>query len=182
MESKILTLAKKLKALSDRGIGGEKENAAAMLMALCKRHNIDPSLLEENVKRDHQIYLPDTDFDKRFFVQIASSVLGGSFQFFSYKYKMKRCAGKKRFGITCTDSEFIEIMGKYKFFYDHYQNEVDVFYKAFIQTNKLFQKRDGAESDGEERELTPEEKAEIWKISNMMNGMERKVFLKQIER
>ena len=38
--SKNIELAKKLKALADKGIGGEKSNAEAMLNNLMKKHNI----------------------------------------------------------------------------------------------------------------------------------------------
>ena len=38
--SKNIDLAKKLKALADRGVDGEKTNAEAMLNSLMKKHNI----------------------------------------------------------------------------------------------------------------------------------------------
>lgn len=38
--SKYLELAKKIKALADRGVGGEKINAAAMLELHMTRHGI----------------------------------------------------------------------------------------------------------------------------------------------
>jgi len=45
MKNKI-ELAKKLKALAERGFGGEAKNAAELLKTLCIKHGIDILLLE----------------------------------------------------------------------------------------------------------------------------------------
>ncbi len=44
--SKIITLAKKLHALAERGVGGEKINAEYKLKELCQKHNISLDDLE----------------------------------------------------------------------------------------------------------------------------------------
>ncbi|MCL4639017.1 MAG: hypothetical protein M5Z89_08510 [Olivibacter sp.] len=179
-DSKIFQLAKKLKSLADRGVGGEKENASHLLLTLCKKHGIDMTLLEESVKKTHYLYLNDDYDERRFFEQVASSVIGDC-SLIWYKYKLTRAKGKRRHGLTCTDAEFVEIMGKFDFYWSHYQKEVKIFYKAFIQKNRLWIKRD-EHIEEEDKELTTEERKELWKIANMMEGMERKIFSKQIER
>jgi len=180
--SKIFQLAKKLKALADRGVGGEKENATQMLLSLCKKHNIDISLLDGEQKKEHEFWLNDDKFERKFFAQVASSVIGDC-NVILYKYKMgKRKPGMRRHAISCTDAEFVEIMAKFDFFFKHYQNEVLIYYKAFVQKNKLYMKRDDNEKeDNGDRELSASDRAELWSIANMMNGMERKIFTKQIE-
>jgi hypothetical protein len=179
--SKIFQLAKKLKALSDRGVGGEKENATQMLFALCRKHNIDISLLEGEQTKDHEFWLHDDPFERKFFTQVASSVIGDC-NLILYKYKMgQRKPGMRRHGLCCTSSEFLEIMAKFDFFFKHYQKEVLLYYKAFVQKNKLYMKVDHTEeNDTSDRELSATERAELWKIANMMEGIERKIFTKQL--
>ena len=50
--SKYIELAKKLKALADRGIGGEKINAEKMLNALMKKHKISIEDIEGEKQED----------------------------------------------------------------------------------------------------------------------------------
>ena len=46
MNDNILLLAKKLKELADRGIGGEKQNAEKKLKMLMSKYGITPEMLE----------------------------------------------------------------------------------------------------------------------------------------
>lgn len=47
MESKIIELARKIKELADRGVGGEKVNATQKLADLLKKYDIAFTELEE---------------------------------------------------------------------------------------------------------------------------------------
>jgi len=180
INEKVLSLAKKLKALSDRGVGGEKENATQMLVSLMERHNITIEMIAGDERKTHQLFLDPTE--EKFLRQVISSVVGRGFRLFQYKYKMVRIPGKLRYGIEkITDAEFLEVMAKHAFYYADYQDQIRIFYSAYVQKNKLYVRRDESEDDSP-RELTPEEKREILKISLMMEGIERKLFVKQIEK
>lgn len=181
---KILQLAQKLKALSDQGVGGEKENATRMLIALCEKHGIPLSDItdQEPIKTFEVWVEKDPSLEWTFFVQTAASVLGNDFKCGRYLHnyrKGQKYAGLRRCYIECTSSEFIEIQAKHKFFYKHFMDEVKVLYKAFVQTNKLYTKPD-PNRKSEERELTPEEMEELHKMMHMMQGLDRKIFHKQL--
>lgn len=53
---KILDKARKLKELSDRGIGGEKENATKFLLMYKEKHNISDTELETHQIKDESIF------------------------------------------------------------------------------------------------------------------------------
>lgn len=173
--NKPIELAKKLKALADRGIDGEKQNAISMLHTLMKKHKITMEMITGDEKKDYQFIIPKGS--DRFFRQISSSVLGKTHGTVEYTYHPRN---KHRMGITCTPAEAIEIEGKFKFYWKAYNDEVDIFYNAFIQKNKLYVKP-SQDDDAEQKELTTEEKARLYKMMNMMQGMDRHHYMRQLE-
>lgn len=179
MNEKVLNLAKKLKALADRGVGGEANNANEKLQQLCRKYNISISEIEEDAVSIHCFFLGDTFFELKFFKQIVYSVNPIGRRIFQYKYKMKRAPGKIRMGIECTSSEFVEIMAKFEFFFSDFQKQSDLFYRAYIQKNRIYKKNTGEHTETK-KELTPEEKGELFKIVQMMLGIDNKVFHKQL--
>lgn len=183
MNEKILETAKKLKDLSDRGIDGERENAIEMLSRFMKKHGITAEMIEGRMVKKHSVFLEPV-FEKGFFRQICASVLGGGFSLYRYTYKLTKSrenVGKNRYGIECTDAEFIEIEAKHEFYFKCFLEDMDVFRSAFIQKNQLWQKSDGSDNDdADSPELTPTEKAKLFKMANMMMGMDKKEFLKQL--
>ena len=56
---KIRELIKKVKALADKGIGGESSSAKEKLKILCDRYNINPKELEEEDQREYFFILRD---------------------------------------------------------------------------------------------------------------------------
>lgn len=63
----------------------------------------------------------------------------------------------------------------------YYIEAQELFYSAFIQKQKLYSKPEDKVDDEEEKEMTPEEKARMWKMVQMMGGIEKKSIVKQIE-
>ena len=51
-------LIKKIKALADRGIGGEKENAQKLLKELMQKYNINEEEISEDVIKEFDIKMP----------------------------------------------------------------------------------------------------------------------------
>lgn len=170
----VLKLAKKLKALSDRGVGGEKENATAMLIRLMGKHGITMDMLTENEAIKHKFTVQVDQY--KFWRQIVASVIGGS----SVNYIPTQKGKKRSYFVVCTPQEAVEIQARFEFFYKIWAEELDVFYSAFIQTNRLYKKTSAEDNDEEEKELTPEEAKRLYKMINMMAGMDRHVFVKQI--
>lgn len=176
MNERAINLAKKLKSLSERGIGGEKENAIAMLQSLMKKHSITMEMINENDAKDHDFVINDDE--ETFFIQIIANVIGvKDTQWGTYKMHPKQ---KIIYWINCTPSEAIEIQAKFNFFIKIWVKERDIFYSAFIQTNRLWSKPSGENND-DEKELSREEKEKIRKMLSLMEVMDRHLFIKQIE-
>ena len=176
-KSKILDLAKKLNELAKRGEGGERQNAAEKLQALCEKYGFSLEEIEEEQKQSFIFYLSKSIKD-RFINQVMASV-SNDCQWFEYVKSDKR--GQKRLRIeNVTKQEFLEIISKIEFFWNDYNEQMEVFYKAYVQKNKLYRKPKETE-EKEEKELTLEEKQELLKMFNMMEGIERKTNLKRLE-
>ena len=176
-ENKILDLALKLKALADQGEGGEKRNATELLDAYMIKHNITWEMLQDDVRTKRE-FIIRIEQDK-FFNQIVYSVVGTKGVRISYYKKQKANHKKQSRFVELTELEYIEIKSRLDFYWPRYQAYLIIFYKAFIQKNKLYTK-----PSNEEREYvepTPEEKAELYRLMQMMEGLERHQFHKQLE-
>lgn len=175
--SNILDLAKKLKALADKGEGGEATNAAEMLQRLCEKHGIDLSSLDEEIKRERRFSIPDIEFEIKFFVQIVASVIGRSFDIGGYR--LKKYEPKKGYAtqvIEMTDAQYIEVEAKYEFYRKRYEEDFKIFYRAFIHRNDL-----GVKSEGPEKEYTDEELRELRKVFELAQSLDKHRLHKQLK-
>lgn len=165
--NKYIDLAKKLKALSDQGVGGEKVNAKIKLEKLMSEHGITREDIE-GIETKIYWFTIDPLFEN-FFWQIVANVCGIKAEQWNVKGK-KKCKGVK-----CTSAEAIEIDAKQIFYLPIYKKEHDIFYKAFIQANELWAKQEG-ESDKRRTPLTDDDK----KMLRMTDSMDKHHFAKQL--
>lgn len=175
--SKNIELAKKLKALADRGVDGEKTNAEAMLNSLMKKHKITIEEIEGEKLMDFFFKIEKKDY--KFLLQIIKHVNYGIKCYGEFPKKLIREHSyiKGNYMITCTASEYIEIEAKHIFYKRLYNEEVAVFNKAFFKANNLLIDL----PDREDEEMTLED-YENWK---RVNEMSKKIkvgqFNKQLE-
>lgn len=169
-------LLKKIKALAERGVGGEKDSAQVLLDRLMKKYGVTESDLEAEWVETAWFRYHD-DFERRILNQIIYMVTGKtSFGCIGRHTNRPR----KERGIDCTAAERLEIEANYSFFLAAAKEELEIFFSAFAATNKLYprpEKNTLPESDGE---LTPEEKARYIKAGLMAEGMERHTLRKMI--
>lgn len=162
MDESILKLAKKLKALADRGVGGEKSNAEIMLLKLLEKHNISENELSQNLVSQHYF---NVRLDQSFlFHQVAYMVLGHT----SY-WKTKR--KPTRIGLDCTSYQFIEITACFNFYWKEYEKDLKVFRSAFIQKNEIL--HDAIESANID-ELTEEKIDHMLAVRSMMDSIKKR--------
>jgi hypothetical protein len=130
-KSKLIELARKIQALADRGLGGEKATASRMLEDFLRKHNMTLDDIETETRevRFFQFMLYHQDL----FWQIVDSVLGTT-SHWAVSNK------KTEVGIISTASEEIEIKLKYETYSRHYEKEVKLFYRAFVQKNDIYWK------------------------------------------
>ena len=128
-----LDLLKKLKALSERGVGGEKDNAAAKLQLLLKKYNLTIDQLEQEEKGIYTFkILAGT---KKLFIQIVFCVCGKGPEI--YKFAKER-GQKRRMQVDgITQMQFVQICEMYEFYKKKYEEDLITFYKAFVHKNEL---------------------------------------------
>lgn len=168
-DNKIITLAKKLHELAKRGVDGEKQNALDMLEKMMHKHGITWDMLDEN-KRKERVFKMRQE-QKKFFIQVVGSVCGAGVSIYSYNANKRRII--KRYMVELTDMEFIEVQAKFDFYWTKYNEDMELFYSAFIQKNKLYPKPSEDDSDKYNTPLTLEEKQRIFKMLQMMDGLDR---------
>ena len=164
---------KKIKALAERGIGGEKEGAMQLYNKLLIKYEISESdITDEKIERHWVRFKSDTD--RRLIVQLFYKVTGDR----TYYEKVDK--RKNVVGFDATEFEYQEFVFYYEFYKEHLKNELDVFMSAFINVNKLYPDSNARIQDNEDEEdkRTPEEierdLEKLAKIRGMAKGIDAK--------
>lgn len=124
---------KKIKALADRGIGGEKETAMRMYEELKARYEIeDEEIILDAVSLHWFKYNGELEENllRRIFYKVTGST---TYHVYTGKYKRR----KKR-GCDCTEIEAAEITLLFNFYKEELKQELDTFMIAFYSGNKLY--------------------------------------------
>ena len=170
MNDKYLELAKKFKALAEQGIGGEKYNAQKKLASLMKRYNITENDIKEDVRS--QVKFKMKKDQRKLFYQVYISVTGSERKFWRWKKPPYFYVGE------VTPLEELEIRAKFDFYWRLYQQNLDMFFSAFVHKNHLYASNMPSSSD---KEITPEEMERIRKIVAMMEGIQTVPYRKQLQ-
>lgn len=134
MDEKMIQRIKKLQALAERGVGGEKETAAKMLQRLLEKNGI--STLEELEKEEVEYFLFSYNgrHEIKLLKQCIYKVMG-----YSDKTEYYRTRGtRQKVGIYCTKAQRIEIELEFEFYRNVFYEELSTFMSAFIQAQKIF--------------------------------------------
>jgi hypothetical protein len=132
MSSTPLELAKKLKALADRGAtDAERENASEHLERLMKKHKISIDEVDSDVLKLRQFRVKPEQI--KIWKQVVSNVVGRG-------QKVQYNATENIMAIELTNSDCIEIDAKYTFHWHKLIEEQEIFYQAYIQKNELWVK------------------------------------------
>lgn len=138
-----LARMKKLKALAERGIGGEKENAQFLLEKLCAKYDITPeSLGTEETKQLRWFRYRKGKHFRKLLAQCMFQVAGKGSK--TYVHTASR---KRELATDCTAAEAVEIELNYEFYANALQVEITRLTEMFIQKNSLFPP--GTETSGE---------------------------------
>lgn len=180
MENKIIDLAKKLKALADRGIGGEKVNAEKMLSDLLKKHN----LTIEDIEGEKQEYYfftikPNDEINIRLLNQIIKRV---NYDLTLFGPISPQKVNKHGFGgnliVECTAAEYIEIESMFNIYKKLIDSEYDVFFRAFCTANDLLGQPKKATTT---KELSPEEYEKLMRANAMADNIKKENRFKQLK-
>lgn len=171
---RLLERLKGVKALAEKGSAGERDNAAALLTTLMKKHGISDADLEGAEVSIHWIRYK-TIYERKLLFQISYMHLGSG--------HASGCVGaysgrkRKEVGIKCTPAQFIEIEADYQFYRKALEEELDVFYSAFIQKNELFPPPDLSREGADAEPIDPNV---IMKMAAMMEGIDHRTRHKAI--
>lgn len=168
MSDRILELVKKLKALAERGIGGEKVNAEEQLKKLIEKYNINLSDLDEPILQYRIFKFDEKDeFHKKFVRQIILSVIG--LKEFYYSGLIHN-----NWAVEIDDIQFIEISEKLDFYWPIFKSDLEIFYTAFVQKNELTVDVD----EDKIPKFTDEELEKLHKAFRLMQNMQKHEFKK----
>lgn len=132
IDQKVQNKVRKLQALAERGVGGEKVNAQRMLEKLLARHGLTLEDLADE-RRETRWFPAPTKFDVRLAAQILAKVCNTDDPgVYSSKSRPKQV------GVDVTPAEAIEFELHYdtlrKALTEHFRDA----FSAFIQANRLF--------------------------------------------
>ena len=169
----ILERIKAVRNLAERGDRGEKESAAAMLDRLMEKYGITETELAEE-RREIAWFRYKTPLEHRLLLQVIYAVTGRA---------AFGCVGKhtnrprKMVGIECTTAERLEIEFSFDFYKAAFEKELERFYMAFLQKNRIFPDKpiDDVTKIGEM------DLEEIQRLSMMMAGMEEHIRRKMLQ-
>ena len=175
--SKHIELAKKLKALADKGIGGEKINAEKMLNDLLKKHNLTIEEIEGEKKQDYYFNVAE----KRYWNLLYQIIKNVNYKIRCFgeipKTKIRQHKLDGNYLIECTTCEYVEIEAKFDFYSKLFKSELDTFFSAFIEANDL-----GVDDPSPENKkpLTKEEYSKLLRIQEMALKIKKGDFHKQL--
>mgnify|MGYP006951022856 FL=1 len=131
MDDKKKQLLNKLKALAERGVGGEKETAQRKLQELMEKYEIDENDLSDDKKEKYQFKYKN-EFEKKLIKQIAYRTFKKEWSERMYTYSRGR--GKRSIMlIECTKAEEIQLRIEYEFYKDLWKEEAEFLFNVFIQ-------------------------------------------------
>ena len=135
MDDKKKQLLNKLKALAERGVGGEKETAQRKLQELMEKYEIDENDLSDDKKEKYQFKYKN-EFEKKLIKQIAYRTFKKEWSERMYTYSRGR--GKRSIMlIECTKAEEIQLRIEYEFYKDLWKEEAEFLFNVFIQKHRI---------------------------------------------
>jgi hypothetical protein len=170
MDEKTIQRIKKLQALAERGVGGEKTTAQKKLAKLLKDNGINS--LDELQKEEYEytIFSYKGKHEIKLLRQCMYKVMGAKSDRTAYKPYGRR----QKIGIYCTKAQKIEIELEFEFYRNVFYEELSTFMDAFIQAQKIFPEDApvGDYDEFNERDM---------KIAFMATGIERRSRAAMIE-
>jgi hypothetical protein len=147
--SKILGTLIKLYELANRGTGGERINAKAMLEILLNKHGITFEELQDNIQQPEEfIFSYGTQQEKALLFQIIYKVNGNA------RFRQ----GNKKIWILLVKNKYAEILTLYTIYRSALKKELKLTFRAFVQSQNIFpETKPEDEEPTDDRENTEEE-------------------------
>lgn len=162
---------KKLQALAERGVGGEKETAKVKLEKLLADNGIYSLEELEEDKVEYFLFSYKGKHEIKLLKQCVYKVLGAKADRTAYRSHGYR----QKIGYYCTRAQKIEIELEFEFYRNVFYEELDTFMNAFIQVQNIF--------PTDAPKCMPENlsKEEMERLLNMAKGIDKKSRVQMIE-
>lgn len=166
-------MLKKLQALAERGVGGEKETAKKKLAQLMEKYNIEETDLDEEKMEVHD-FRYHNEFERRILRQLFYKIVP-DFRKHTYTYRYGK-GSRSICGIRCTKAQALQIQIEYDFYCGLWGEEVWFFLEAFIQKHRIFAQVKEENRNGDEMTLK-----DAIRMAAMMDGMQDREIIPMIE-
>ena len=185
----------KMKALAERGDGGERDAAERLLRQIAAKHGISLDGIGSEVEREHVVDIRKS-WQRQIFLQLLGLMRIEQYGdrdadklslFKRFQYVVTGCRKSRRrklprklacYYTVCTDAQWIELEAKYVVLRADYERQIKAFPLAFLMSNNLLMpynpngKKPSAEED--EQYLTAETLAAGIRKSHLSKQLEMK--------
>lgn len=173
MDDRLRERIEKIKALAERGVGGEKDTAQKKLDKLLKDNGLTIESLESE-EIHYYLFSYSSSYSKKLLFQVMYKVLSTKVSYYRTKHT------RNKVGVYCTHSQKIEIELDYEFYLNLFEEEVDSLLSAFIQEQDLFP-NDAGSVQVDISTLTPEEKERMLKQQAYQQNINKRTRSTMIE-
>lgn len=162
--------------LALNGVDGEKESAKKILDMLLKKYNVSIDQIEDD-QPEIFAFIYHGKWQRKLLIQVAYKVLDCQPTCYSARVGNSKRISPSQIGIRCTKYQRTEIMFLHDFYCQLWESELDKLMIAFIYKHDLY---GTGELDEDMRSESPSIE-EMIRIQSMIDGLEDKTPLKQIE-
>lgn len=170
MNEKTIQRIKKLQALAERGVGGEKDTAEKMLQKMLEKNGIQSLDELQSEETEYTLFSYNGKHERKLLVQCIYKVItaAGDRRFYHSK------GTRQKLGIYCTKAQKLEIELEFAFYRNVFYEELDIFMSAFINAQGIFPPDAPKESHDElnERDI---------KIAHMAGSIDKRTRTVMIE-
>lgn len=171
MES-IIALLKKIKALADHGVNGEREAAQAKLKALMARHKLSAELLVASADRQQWPFNYKTADELEVLCHCYHAVRPGEGE----RVKFQKNSKAKLAWFWLNNLELADLTIMWQHYRRDFRAQRRKFYTQF--KDAYIQKQDLAIAGGEQQDMTPEELDDLMAVLALAHDITRKPWLK----
>ena len=181
-KERAIELAQKLYRLAKRGVDGEALNAQELLFKLVQKFDLNPESFAYDLHYN-EITKHKFKYNSRYKF-ILMSVIHKVLNLDSFSYWKVR-GSKTEIELKCSKIQAIEIETQYELYVQGFEKEYAKLKRAFIHANNIFAKEDetnkSQRKEKKEKPLTPQERAELWEVLQMAQGINPTEIYKMIE-
>lgn len=134
MDDKLIQRIRKLQALAERGVGGEKETAEKMLQRMLEKNGIHSLEELETEEYEYTLFSYRGVHEIKLLKQCIYKVLTAAGDRTYYRTRGTR----QKIGVYCTKAQKLEIELEFEFYRNLFYEELETFMEAFIQAQGIF--------------------------------------------